>query len=437
MEEQTMTPTITAGDTLYDITERFPETIEALSEAGFPRLADDAARQRFGSTITLEMAARVKGLDPTALTRRLTEVVSDHRSTEDATLAAAVSDGSRSAGEARTGVWTVGLVPCPVRVPIMEQLSAFAETFTAETGRELSYQLQAAYTGTEWIEEHVSPGAGADDLPDVFLSAGYKLFFTHPTILELKAAGAFSDRRGFDRLNTFAEETGLRDPGGHYSIIGVVPAIFLANMNELGDRPRPRSWEDLLHPRFENSISLPLGDFDLFDGVLLSIYRRFGDDGVKALGRNLFRSLHPSQMIQGARRGGRGGGQGPDGADRQPAITVMPYFFSRTIPAGGPLRPIWPADGAIGSPILMLSRADRPEIQSLVDLFAGREMAEVLTYQGLFPATHPEIERPVPEGASVEWPGWDYLYRQDLGALFAHCTQVFEAGAAAAGEVQE
>jgi hypothetical protein len=127
-------------------------------------------------------------------------------------------------------------------------------------------------------------------------------------------------------------------------------------------------------------------------------------------------------MIQGARRAGA--------QERQPAITVMPYFFSRTIPAGGPLRPIWPADGAIGSPILMLSRADRPEIQPLVDLFAGREMAELLTYQGLFPATHPEIQKPLPEGAGVEWPGWDYLYRQDLGALLAHCTRIFETGVA-------
>jgi ABC-type Fe3+ transport system substrate-binding protein len=422
-----MTHTITTGATLYEITEQFPETIESLVDAGFPRMGDEAARRRFGSSITLEMAARVKGLDPEALATRLSEVVSAKRAREDATLAAdaVTAAGSRSGGSraaAREAVWTVGLVPCPVRVPIMEQLSAFAEQFTADTGRELSYQLQAAYTGTEWIEEHVAPGATADDLPDVFLSAGYKLFFTHPTILELKRQGAFADRRGFDSMNAFAEETGLRDPEGHYSIIGVVPAIFLVNVNELGDRPMPRSWEDLLDPRFENSVSLPLGDFDLFDGVLLSIYRRFGEEGAAALGRNLFRSLHPSQMIQGARRAGA--------QERQPAITVMPYFFSRTIPAGGPLRPIWPADGAIGSPILMLSRADRPEIQPLVDLYAGREMAELLTYQGLFPATHPEIQKPLPEGAGVEWPGWDYLYRQDLGALLAHCTRIFETGVA-------
>jgi ABC-type Fe3+ transport system substrate-binding protein len=199
------------------------------------------------------------------------------------------------------------------------------------------------------------------------------------------------------------------------------------NSNELGDRPRPRSWEDLLDPRFENSISLPLGDFDLFDGVLLSVYRRYGEDGVRALGRNLFRSLHPSQMIKGAGRGIGGRGEAGD-RERQPAITVMPYFFSRTIPAGGPLRPVWPADGAIGSPILLLSRADRPEIQPLIDLFAGREMAETLTYQGLFPATHPEIHDALPDGARLEWPGWDYLYRQDLGALLADCTRVFEEG---------
>ncbi len=431
-----MSQSVQLGDTIYDITERFPETIEALIEAGFPRMSDHDARRRFGSSITLETAARVKGIDSEALMRRLSEVIEAKRSGVDATLGA----GGRGAGAAaaspaaedshaaaRHGLWTVGLVPCPVRVPIMEQLSSFAESFTAETGREVSYELQAAYTGTEWIEEHVTPGAGVNDLPDVFLSAGYKLFFTDPVILELKAQGAFADRRGFERLNDFAETTGLRDPEGHYSVIGVVPAIFLVNSNELGDRPRPRSWEDLLDPRFENSISLPLGDFDLFDGVLLSIYRRYGEDGVRSLGRNLFQSLHPSQMIKGAGRGNRSSSQSDD-RERQPAITVMPYFFSRTIPAGGPLRPIWPADGAIASPILMLSRADRPEIQPLIDLFAGREIAETLTYQGLFPATHPAIDRALPDGASLEWPGWDYLYRQDLDALLADCTRVFEEG---------
>ena len=431
-----MSQTVQLGDTIYDITERFPETIDTLIEAGFPRMNDHDARRRFGSSITLATAARVKGIDSEALMRRLSEVIEAKRSGVDATLGAgkpgagaagagagagaAAPAATDSPAAARHGLWTVGLVPCPVRVPIMEQLSSFAESFTAETGREVSYELQAAYTGTEWIEEHVTPGAGVDDLPDVFLSAGYKLFFTHPAILGLKAEGAFADRRGFERLNHFAESTGLRDPDGHYSVIGVVPAIFLVNSNELGDRPRPRSWEDLLDPRFENSISLPLGDFDLFDGVLLSIYRRYGEDGVRALGRNLFRSLHPSQMIKGAGRGGE--------RERQPAITVMPYFFSRTIPAGGPLRPVWPADGAIGSPILLLSRADRPEIQPLIDLFAGREMAETLTYQGLFPATHPEIHDALPDGARLEWPGWDYLYRQDLGALLADCTRVFEEG---------
>jgi hypothetical protein len=137
-------------------------------------------------------------------------------------------------------------------------------------------------------------------------------------------------------------------------------------------------------------------------------------------------------MIQGARRGGRGRADGE--RERQPAITVMPYFFSRTIPAGGPLRPIWPADGAIASPILLLSRADRPEIQPVVDQFAGREMAETLTYQGLFPATHPEISNPIPEGATIQWPGWDYLYRHDLGELLSYCVQIFEAaGAEGAG----
>ena len=229
--------------------------------------------------------------------RRLSEVIEAKRSGVDATLGAgkpgagaagagagagaAAPAATDSPAAARHGLWTVGLVPCPVRVPIMEQLSSFAESFTAETGRDVSYELKAAYTGTAWIAEHVTPGAGVDDLPDVFLSAGYKLFFTHPAILGLKAEGAFADRRGFERLNHFAESSGLRDPEGHYSVIGVVPAIFLVNSSELGDRPRPRSWEDLLDPK------------SFFDGEIDEVaifHRALSEDEIETM----YRMGHPN-----------------------------------------------------------------------------------------------------------------------------------------------
>lgn len=55
----------------------------------------------------------------------------------------------------------------------------------------------------------------------------------------------------------------LKDPKGHYSMIGVVPAVFLVNLKDIGNRKIPRTWEDILSEEFENRVSLPVGDFDL------------------------------------------------------------------------------------------------------------------------------------------------------------------------------
>ena len=81
-------------------------------------------------------------------------------------------------------------------------------------------------------------------------------------------------------------------------MLAVVPAVFLVNTEVLGDRPFPKSWADLLKPEFENSVSLPISDFDLFNAILISIYKNYGEDGVKKLGKTLLQNMHPSQMVK-------------------------------------------------------------------------------------------------------------------------------------------
>ena len=121
---------------------------------------------------------------------------------------------------------------------------------------------------------------------------------------------------------------------------GYKEVIFLVNGEELGDRKAPKSWEDLLDPIYEKSVSLPVSDFDLFNAILLNIHKKYGDEGVQALGRSLLESMHPAEMVRSEQR-----------KVNKPAITIMPYFFSKMVKEGGPLQAIWPEDGSILSPI--------------------------------------------------------------------------------------
>src|SRR3712207_7275804 len=78
-------------------------------------------------------------------------------------------------------------------------------------------------------------------------------------------------------------------------MIGVVQAIFLVNKAALGSRKMPESWLDILSKEFENSISIPIADFDLFNSILVHIYKLYGQEGVTKLGKSLLSNLHPAQ----------------------------------------------------------------------------------------------------------------------------------------------
>ncbi len=404
--------TIHKDVTLYELTESYPETIQILVDAGFRRLADPALRERFGSSITIEAAAHARGLAPEELLSRLEDALSDP---SDAPAGETSSD--KRAGKP---IKVMGLVPCPIRVPMTNVLDAFTENFTAETGIAVDYNLQAAYTGTDWMEENIPADPAPADVPEIFLSAGFRLFFTDPRFLSLRRNDVFSDRTGWKGHNGFGTSNDLADPEGRFSVIGVVPAVFMVNRNLLGSRPIPRTWREILTPEFENSLALPVGDFDLFDALLLGVHKNFGDEGIRRLGRNMFQQMHPSQMVAGAKTATPGGGQ------EGPAITVMPYFFTRTITEDSPLIPIWPEDGALAAPILLITQGNRPEIDPLVREIAGLPMSRVMSRLGLFPSTHPENDDFDAEEHPLQWPGWDLLLSPELPSLLKETTALFQ-----------
>jgi len=231
----------------------------------------------------------------------------------------------------------------------------------------------------------------------------------------LKKAGIFSDEIHFDKENKSFKGYNLKDPRGHYSMIGVVPAVFLVNTNELGDRAVPESWEDILKPEYENSVSLPVGDFDLFNAILLNVHKNFGKEGVEKLGRSLLDSLHPSEMVKSEKK-----------SVRRPAITIMPYFFTKTIKEGSIMKAVWPSDGAVLSPIFMLSKADRiDKLQDVIDFFASVEVGKILSHNGLFPSTNPNVDNRLKDNSPFLWLGWDYIYSIDVGTTIRDCEKIF------------
>jgi ABC-type Fe3+ transport system substrate-binding protein len=394
------------AETLLAICEAHPATIPVFVSNGFPQMGDPEARREFGGRITLGHALQLKGLDSTVFTGLLEAAVD--------TAAGLHEAGVRRGADAALDV--VGLLPCPVRIPLLEQF----EAFVAAQGLKVNYELKAASMGLSWVEERLA--GGAEELPDLFLSAGFDMFFDKERFGRFKEAGVFADLVGWEGQNPLFGELQLRDPRRNYSVIGVVPAVFLVNMDELGDRPLPRRWADLLTPAFAGRVSLPVGDFDLFNAIVINIHKAYGDAGLEKLGRSLLESMHPAQMVKSDRKEGV-----------RPIVTIMPNFFTKMAREGSGMQAVWPEDGAITSPIFMLTKREKAAaLQPLVDFFAGKAAGEILSHKGLFPSLHPDVDNKMDAGLPFLWPGWEYLEGQDVSALIAHCMAVFNGALAEA-----
>ncbi|SFR88230.1 ABC transporter substrate-binding protein [Anaeromicropila populeti] len=409
-----MNPYFEMNDTIYDITEKYPEAIAVLANAGFENMRNKSMRETMGKTITLRQALKMKQVNEVTFEERLVELIEGNQNDTDTTLV-------QKNRNHKATVSIQGVLPCPIRIPLLEGFEKWLTEQEPKVKEELDYQLQAASMGVDWIKEQVKKSKSPDVLADLFISAGFDLFFDKQLIGKFKSQGVFKDLSGFESYNQDFENERiqLRDPKGQYSMLGVVPAVFLINQDELNGRSMPESWEDLLKPEYENAVSLPIGDFDLFNAILLNIHKQYGEEGIKKLGRSLLQSMHPSEMVKSHTR-----------KVNKPVVTIMPYFFTRMTKNGGPMKAVWPKDGAIISPIFMLSKVQsRQVLLPFIDFFSSKQVGEILSHQGLFPSVHPEVDNQIDPKNQYMWLGWDYINQQDMGELIGKLEALFQKSA--------
>lgn len=388
---------------IKEIITKYPETKGVFENQGIQGLEDEKVLQIL-EAYPLSEIMKLKKIDTTAFVNYLEESIKANRETSDITM--------KKEEKKENALSLLGLLPCPVRIPLLEGFQNFLQ---AHPDIEVNYELKAASSGLAWLKKDVIEANHVDQLADMFLSTGFDLFFDNKWMGKWKTEGIFEDMTGLAHYNTDFENEhiSLKDPKGDYSMIGVVPAIFLVNKAALGSRKVPESWSDILSDEFEHSISLPIADFDLFNSILVHIYKLYGQEGVTKLGKSLLSNLHPAQMVDA----------------KEPAITIMPFFFSKMIKENGPMQVVWPKEGAIISPIFMLTKKNRrEELKPIVDFMAGKEAGNIISHQGLFPSIHPEVEN-VTAGKPFVWIGWDFIYSHDMGQLLQDCETWFRKGA--------
>jgi ABC-type Fe3+ transport system substrate-binding protein len=375
---------IDENNSIYEIITKYPETLEILIEMGFKEFKNMNKLKTLGKNINLKMALDMKQIPLNIFLKNLELKINNKKEKEEV-------------------INIKGILPCPVKIPILEELNKYIK----EKKENFNIDLKTASMGINWLKEDYKISI-KNKVPDIFISAGFDLFFNKKTYQN------FQDLSNIKNYNKDFQndEINLKDPKNTYSILAVVPAIFLINKNELKNEI-PDSWEDLLSGKYDNKVSLPITDFDLFNAILLNIHKKFGEEGIESLKKTLISNLHPSQMVQSYKT-----------KLNKPAIIIMPYFFTKTINKNSPMIPIWPKDGAIISPIFMINKNNN-KLKNISEFFASKKIGKIFSYNGKFPSTHPDIDNMITKDNKYLWLGWDYIYNNDLSELIKKLKNIF------------
>lgn len=378
------------SDTIFDITEQYPAVIPIMLQYGLDKMANQTTRQTIGRTMQLQTLCQIRHIDLEKMTVDMNQAILANKSHPNCDQSISIR----------------GVLPCPIRIPLMEKI----EGFITEQALCVDHVLPAASTGVDWIFDEIS---GESSLSDIYLSAGFSLFFDREKFGKYTSSNLFiqGDFTYHPRFQF------LEDPHHIFTIMGMVPAIFMVNKTLLGDRAIPTSWSDLLEPDFKDSIAVPMKDLDLFNAILLCIYKEFGLDGVRKLGENCLKNMHPAQMVKNS------------SVNKTPCISISPYFFAAMLPVHSPMVPIWPKDGAIVSPIFLLAKKTRyKEMKPMVDFLLSKEIGDILSSNGKFPSTSIHVENNLSADKEFMFCGWDFIHSQDIGTLLTTLETTFYEG---------
>lgn len=387
------------NDKICNIVEKNPKAIDFLISNGFEQFEDRGMFEKMSKNVSLSMALKLKKMNVDLFEERLVSFLEGETDSVDKALVGKVK-------KENADINIEGVLPCPIRIPLLEGFESWLEENKNKLDYSIDYELKSANMGLDWIKDQVKTG-DVNQIADVLMSAGFDLFFDKELMGQFSDQDvfeAFTDEINSDFCNDYID---LRDPQKKYLITGVVPAVFLVNKDELNGRKIPTKWEDILSEEFEDSVAVPMGDLDLFNALVITLYKDYGMDGISRLARSYMKNLHPAQMVKAKGKT----------KSTNPAVSIIPYFFTQML-SGENQVAVWPEDGAVISPIFMIAKKEKKEkIQPIIDFFMSKEIGEIFSANGKFPSTNKEVDNGLKEDQKFKWVGWDFIEKRDIGAL--------------------
>ncbi len=391
---------ITGDENLFEISKLGNELIAFFEKHGLGSYFKEGNLKKIGRFTHLNSLLKAKNIEPGLFIENLNLIIKEQNINLEGNLKGV-----------QHKLHFVAMLPCGLRNPFKEYMEAHilnnAEKFKdlnylieGNVNHELSYYPLLDTIKDEW------------ELPDIIMASDVNNFFHRPFVGRFIKKGIFEAYKPYSP-NQYLEKNGYSDPAGNYTMFTANMLVIVVDKNKLGGRKMPEEWDDLLDPDFRNDIIMRGEDNFFCNAVLLPFFKDHGIDVMKILARNIKTGMHPANMVKLA------GKNNDEGA----AIYIMPYFFAKRV-TNTNVSIVWPADGAIMSPVFMLMKKQTARHHKELLNFLFSKATSELLIDRYFPGIHPDVPHDNFNN-TAKWLGWEFLNKNDIGALKEEIRNVF------------
>ena len=311
------------------------------------------------------------------------------------------------------GMDLLALLPCPVKIPFEQAFSECMDQWD-DIPEDLLVCLEGHVNHHLSFYEQLDHTSLKSELPKILITPGVNRFLGKDFQQAFIQKGVYAKEQDyFQRPGSLQND--FVDPNGHYFVLAINPLVIVVDHARMADMPFPEKWEDLMSPVYKGQIAMRAQHTVFCETVLFNFYQDFGKEGIERLAPNVSVGCHPSEMAKNA---------GNMKNDDWPAISLIPYFFAKTIRNHDKVSIIWPQDGAIASPItMMVQQSALPELQPIIDILTCPAMAKLWTNAFFFPPFS-DLKGSL-HGNRLKWLGWDFICSVDAHQMFENLNEIF------------
>jgi hypothetical protein len=281
----------------------------------------------------------------------------------------------------------LGQVYCPIKDRFSRAWREYEDRYNAEHETRLKGVTPMGSCGVDRYY-NISAVETREKFPSTVTDMGYGEFFTGNFLENTEKLSWFAAVPPAKPAHPLFRSQELQDPKGIFTIFGAMPYVLMVNRRRLKGRLVPRRISDLTREEYAGSIGTGFAPEDISELLLLEIWKEQGEQGIRALARNIGFTGRAPEMAADmtANR---------DGC----CVFLMSWFFAHAVPKRDYLEILWPDDGALFDPLYAIFKKEENEVRrACADFIFGAELGRVLA-EGWFTHINPDVKHPTPKDA--------------------------------------